>query len=81
MYCLSRKLIKRAQGRKKFGMKNFKERYFCLTNEALTYAKCKGSIPLCVIPISEILAVEKLEEQSFKMKYVSNICVCTPNTK
>ena len=35
------------------------------------YSKCKGSLPLCVIPIEDILAVERLQEESFKMKYVS----------
>ena len=64
-------LTKRAQGRKRFGMKNFKQRYFCLTNQMFAYSKCKGGIPLCVIPIDEILAVETLQEESFKMKYVS----------
>ncbi|KAG1708492.1 Ras GTPase-activating protein 3 [Nymphon striatum] len=61
-------MIKRAQGRKKFKIKNFKERYFCLTNQELFYSKKKGDSPLCSIPISEILAVEKLQEDSFKMK-------------
>ncbi|XP_060598929.1 ras GTPase-activating protein 3-like isoform X2 [Ruditapes philippinarum] len=66
-------LIKRAQGRKKFGVKNFKQRYFCLTNKSLTYSKYKGGIPLCEIPVEDILAVEKLEEQSFKMKYMFQV--------
>ena len=35
------------------------------------YTKVKGGLPLCVIPIEDILAVEKLQEESFKMKYVS----------
>lgn len=30
-----------------------------------------GDHPLCSIPIENILAVEKLEEESFKMKNVS----------
>ncbi|XP_076324163.1 ras GTPase activating protein 1 [Tachypleus tridentatus] len=59
---------KRAQGRKKFGIKNFKIRYFCLTTTELFYAKSKGEPPLCHIPIDHILAVEKLQEESFKMK-------------
>uniref|UniRef100_A0A8C0KRA0 RAS p21 protein activator 3 n=1 Tax=Canis lupus dingo TaxID=286419 RepID=A0A8C0KRA0_CANLU len=61
-------MIKRAQGRKRFGMKNFKKRWFCLTNHEFTYQKSKGDQPLCSIPIENILAVEKLEEESFKMK-------------
>uniref|UniRef100_G1TG13 PH domain-containing protein n=1 Tax=Oryctolagus cuniculus TaxID=9986 RepID=G1TG13_RABIT len=61
-------MIKRAQGRKRFGMKNFKKRWFRLTNHEFTYRKCKGDQPLYSIPIENILAVEKLEEESFKMK-------------
>ena len=73
----SRLLIKRAQGRRKFGMKNFKQRYFILTNKSLLYCKCKGGIPLCDIPLEDILAVERLQEQSFKMKYVSTLTFFT----
>uniref|UniRef100_A0A8C0RQS8 RAS p21 protein activator 3 n=1 Tax=Canis lupus familiaris TaxID=9615 RepID=A0A8C0RQS8_CANLF len=36
-------MIKRAQGRKRFGMKNFKKRWFCLTNHEFTYQKSKGN--------------------------------------
>ncbi|XP_067419738.1 ras GTPase-activating protein 3 [Emydura macquarii macquarii] len=61
-------MIKRAQGRKRFGMKNFKKRWFRLTNHEFTYQKSKGDHPLYSIPIENILAVEKLEEESFKMK-------------
>ncbi|XP_069060728.1 ras GTPase-activating protein 3 isoform X3 [Pleurodeles waltl] len=77
-------MIKRAQGRKRFGMKNFKKRWFRLTNHEFTYQKSKayhssntasgtkpektGDHPLCSIPIENILAAEKLEEESFKMK-------------
>ncbi|XP_062982253.1 ras GTPase-activating protein 3 [Elgaria multicarinata webbii] len=61
-------MIKRAQGRKRFGMKNFKRRWFRLTNHEFTYQKSKGDHPLCSIPIENILAVEKLEEESFRMK-------------
>uniref|UniRef100_A0A7N6C4Q3 RAS p21 protein activator 3 n=1 Tax=Anabas testudineus TaxID=64144 RepID=A0A7N6C4Q3_ANATE len=65
---LSRFMIKRAQGRKRFGMKNFKKRWFRLTNHEFTYHKTKGNKALCSIPIENILAVERLEEESFKMK-------------
>ncbi|XP_076991081.1 ras GTPase-activating protein 3 isoform X1 [Tamandua tetradactyla] len=65
-------MIKRAQGRKRFGMKNFKKRWFRLTNHEFTYQKSKGNKkgdqPLYSIPIENILAVETLEEESFKMK-------------
>ncbi|KOC63546.1 Ras GTPase-activating protein 3 [Habropoda laboriosa] len=66
-------MIKRAQGRKRFGRKNFKQRYFRLTTQDLTYSKTKGKEPLCTIPLEEILAVEKLQEDSFKMKNMFQI--------
>ncbi|XP_015603727.1 ras GTPase-activating protein 3 isoform X2 [Cephus cinctus] len=66
-------MIKRAQGRKRFGRKNFKQRYFRLTTQDLTYSKTKGKEPLCRIPLEEILAVERLHEDSFKMKNMFQI--------
>ncbi|XP_029155667.1 ras GTPase-activating protein 3 isoform X2 [Nylanderia fulva] len=66
-------MIKRAQGRKRFGRKNFKQRYFRLTTQDLTYSKTKGKEPLCKIPLEEILAVERLHEDSFKMKNMFQI--------
>lgn len=39
-------MIKRAQGRKRFGRKNFKQRYFRLTTQDLTYSKTKGKCSL-----------------------------------
>lgn len=66
-------MIKRAQGRKRFGRKNFKQRYFRLTTEDLTYSKTKGKEPLCRISLEEILAVERLNENSFKMKNMFQI--------
>lgn len=39
----TRFMIKRAQGRKRFGMKNFKKRWFRLTNHEFTYQKSKGN--------------------------------------
>uniref|UniRef100_A0A8C1X830 RAS p21 protein activator 3 n=1 Tax=Cyprinus carpio TaxID=7962 RepID=A0A8C1X830_CYPCA len=57
-----------AQGRNRFGLKNFKKRWFRLTNHEFTYHKTKGEGALCSIPIENILAVERLEEESFKMK-------------
>ncbi|KAK3850079.1 hypothetical protein Pcinc_043192 [Petrolisthes cinctipes] len=61
-------MIKRAQGRKKFGIKNFKSRFFRLTTHSLSYSKTEGGAALCVIPVDEILAVERVEESSFKIK-------------
>lgn len=70
---LFRTLIKRAQGRKRIlKVKNFKRRHFCLTNQKLSYSKNRGDNPLYEIPIEDILAVETLQEESFKMKYVRN---------
>ncbi|RZF38857.1 hypothetical protein LSTR_LSTR015632 [Laodelphax striatellus] len=59
-------MIKRAQGRKRFGRKNFKQRYFRLTTQDLTYSKYKGKEPLCSIPLANILAVERVHHESFK---------------
>lgn len=59
-------MTKRAQGRKRFGRKNFKTRYFRLTTQDLTYSKHKGKEPLCTIPLADILAVERVHEESFK---------------
>lgn len=86
-------MIKRAQGRKRFGRKNFKQRYFRLTTHDLSYSKSKGTEKfnignlrfyfvsllntgkeaLCKIPLSNILAVERLAEHSFKMKNMFQI--------
>ncbi|GLV39157.1 Ras GTPase activating protein 1 [Carabus blaptoides fortunei] len=66
-------MIKRAQGRKRFGRKNFKQRYFRLTTHDLSYSKAKGKEALCKIPLSNILAVERLTERSFKMKNMFQI--------
>ena len=41
-------LHKRAQGKKRFGLKNFKRRYFILTNQQLAYKREKGKQPIGV---------------------------------
>ncbi|WAR28428.1 RASA3-like protein [Mya arenaria] len=56
-----------------WGSQDMPQRYFCLTNKSLSYFKCKGALQLCEIPLCNILAVEKLEERSFKMKYMFQI--------
>ncbi|KAG5900731.1 hypothetical protein JTB14_038249 [Gonioctena quinquepunctata] len=66
-------MIKRAQGRKRFGRKNFKQRYFRLTTHDLSYSKSRGKDALCRIPLTNILAVERLAETSFKMKNMFQI--------
>ncbi|XP_052008213.1 ras GTPase-activating protein 2-like [Xyrauchen texanus] len=59
---------KRAQGRKRIGKKNFKKRWLRVTNQELSYHKQKGKEALCVIPVKNILGVEKLEESAFNRK-------------
>ncbi|XP_026143694.1 ras GTPase-activating protein 2 [Carassius auratus] len=59
---------KRAQGRKRIGKKNFKKRWLRLTNQELSYHKQKGKEALCVIPVKNILGVEKLDESAFTRK-------------
>ncbi|XP_026467337.1 LOW QUALITY PROTEIN: GTPase-activating protein-like [Ctenocephalides felis] len=66
-------MTKRAQGRRRFGWRNFRERYFRLTTQSLSYAKAKGKTALCTIPLANILAVEELAERSFKMKNMFQI--------
>lgn len=66
-------MIKRAQGRRPFGKKNFKKRYFKLTTHDLSYSKSRGRDALCRIPLTDILAVERLEETSFKKKNMFQI--------
>jgi Ras GTPase-activating protein 3 len=63
-------LIKRSQGRRKGpkGPKNFKRRYFVLTGKSLTYAKSRAEAPLCEIRLSDMLAVERVDDQAFNMK-------------
>jgi len=64
-------MVKRAQGRTfLLSRKNFKSRYFILTNYELSYGKTKTSKPLCTIPVQDIRGVEKLQEESFRMSYV-----------
>uniref|UniRef100_A0A8C1VXT1 RAS p21 protein activator 2 n=1 Tax=Cyprinus carpio TaxID=7962 RepID=A0A8C1VXT1_CYPCA len=64
----NREVHKRAQGRKRLGKKNFKKRWLRVTNQELSYHKQKGKEALCVIPVKNILGVEKLEESAFNRK-------------
>ncbi|KAG7471034.1 hypothetical protein MATL_G00120110 [Megalops atlanticus] len=60
---------KRAQGRKRIiGKKNFKKRWLRVTNRELSYHKHRGKEALCIIPVKNILGVEKLEENAFNRK-------------
>lgn len=66
-------MTKRAQGRKRFGRRNFKQRYFRLSTQSLSYAKSKGKRPICDIPLTDLVAVERLEERSFKMQNIFRV--------
>lgn len=66
-------MTKRSQGRRRFGRRNFRQRYFRLTTQSLSYAKSKGKNPICDIPLSEILAVERLNERSFKLQNIFQV--------
>uniref|UniRef100_A0AAY4CKK5 RAS p21 protein activator 3 n=1 Tax=Denticeps clupeoides TaxID=299321 RepID=A0AAY4CKK5_9TELE len=48
-------MIKRAQGRNRFGMKNFKKRWFRLTNHEFTYHKTK--VPSSLLPLLQMFQV------------------------
>lgn len=66
-------MTKHAQNRKRFGRRNFKQRYFRLTTQSLSYAKAKGKRPICDIPLTELVAVERLEEKSFKLQNIIRV--------
>lgn len=68
-------MTKRSQGRRRFCRRNFKQRYFRLTTQSLSYAKSKGKNAICDIPLSEILAVERLNERSFKMQHIFQVSI------
>ncbi|XP_070290102.1 ras GTPase-activating protein 2 [Salvelinus sp. IW2-2015] len=59
---------KRAQGRKRIGKRNFKKRWLRVTNRELSYHKHRGKEALCIIPVKNIRAVEKLYESAFNRK-------------
>lgn len=46
--------------------------WVCCTSEPSSHTFAVGDQPLCNIPIENILAVERLEEESFRMKNVSD---------
>lgn len=66
-------MTKHAQNRKRFGRRNFKQRYFRLTTRSLSYSKAKGKRPICDIPLTELVAVERLQERSFKMQNIFRV--------
>ncbi|XP_066540934.1 ras GTPase-activating protein 2 [Hoplias malabaricus] len=59
---------KRAQGKKRLVKRNFKKRWLRITNRELSYHKHKGKEAVCVIPVKNILGVEKLDENAFNRK-------------
>lgn len=66
-------MTKHAQNRKRFGRRNFKQRYFRLTTHSFSYGKAKGKRPICDIPLTELVAVERHEERSFKMQNIFRV--------
>lgn len=72
-FAFYRMMTKHAQNRKRFGRRNFKQRYFRLTTHSLSYAKAKGKRPICDIPLTELVAVERLEEKSFKLQNIVRV--------
>lgn len=68
-------LAKRAQGRNKLGLKQFKKRHFYLTAKALCYSKSKDVTqpPQGEIPLEEVLGVERLREEAFKLNNVIQV--------
>uniref|UniRef100_A0A8C7U787 RAS p21 protein activator 2 n=1 Tax=Oncorhynchus mykiss TaxID=8022 RepID=A0A8C7U787_ONCMY len=67
LFCF-REIQKRAQGRKRIGKRNFKKRWLRVTNRELSYHKHRGKEALCIIPVKNIRAVEKLYESAFNRK-------------
>uniref|UniRef100_A0A6Q2XN93 RAS p21 protein activator 2 n=1 Tax=Esox lucius TaxID=8010 RepID=A0A6Q2XN93_ESOLU len=66
---VSPEVQKRAQGRKRIGKKNFKKRWLRVTNRELSYHKHKGDThSICIIPVKNIRAVEKVDESAFNRK-------------
>lgn len=76
-------MTKYPQCRKRFGRHPYKQRYFRLTTQSLSYAKSKGKQPICDIPLVEIERVEQLNEKNFKMQncFKVNFHIFTFNRK
>uniref|UniRef100_A0A672M527 RAS p21 protein activator 3 n=1 Tax=Sinocyclocheilus grahami TaxID=75366 RepID=A0A672M527_SINGR len=67
-------MIKRAQGRNRFGLKNFKSRWFRLTNHEFTYHKTKG---VCCSSVSAVVFLQMFQViQPERALYIqANNCV------
>ncbi|OQR77075.1 GTPase-activating protein-like, partial [Tropilaelaps mercedesae] len=68
-------LAKRAQGRNKLGLKQFKKRHFFLTAKALCYSKSKDVTqpPQGEVLLEEVLGIERLREEAFKINNVIQV--------
>eukprot|EP00731_Ephydatia_muelleri_P039265 Em1303g1a len=67
-------LVKRSQRKKMIVTpKNFRKRYFCLTDKRLYYAKGKPDVPLCTIRVEDILGVEQVDDDTFNMKFMFQV--------
>ena len=42
-----------------------------LTDNGLSYSKSRGEAPIHCIPVADMLAVERVDESAFSMKFVS----------
>lgn len=73
----TRFMIKRAQGRKRFGMKNFKKRWFRLTNHEFTYQKSKGNK---VLPVFFWYIKVKIKQGSCKNRRLRTRSVTVEGT-
>jgi Ras GTPase-activating protein 3 len=63
-------LIKRALARRKLTVKNFKKRYFVLSDDGLSYSKARGDAVIFTIQPEDMLAVERVDESAFNMKFM-----------
>ena len=45
-------------------------RYFVLSDSGLSYSKSRGDAILNIIPLEDMLAVERVDETAFNMKFV-----------
>ena len=43
-----------------------------LTDNGLSYSKSRGEAPIHCIPVTDMLAVERVDESAFNMKYVGD---------
>jgi Ras GTPase-activating protein 3 len=51
-------------------VKNFKKRYFVLSDDGLSYSKARGDAVIFTIQPEDMLAVERVDESAFNMKFM-----------